>query len=110
MTIVRLQAAENLDWLEACLRATQLVDSNSEAFKKAVKREVQREYNRKFMAQLNKVKNKWEEGYKVEHFTAPCSICGKPIEFSQRENNWESQIKPTLHNAFRGWRHTTCAR
>ena len=42
MAIVRLQAAENLDWEDACVRAAELIDANSKEFKRRVKLEAQR--------------------------------------------------------------------
>jgi len=119
LAIVKLQAAEELDWPEACVKAAQLLNSNSEEFKRLVRVEAQRLYKQRFMSELNKAKetvrsNAWEAGGEwvrenEDNFRVPCSICGKPMQFSSLDKNWESEIKPTLYQAFKNWRHTKCA-
>lgn len=38
---------------------------------------------------------------KTEHFTIPCSSCGKPLLFdSQNEKFWNEKVKPLLKKAF----------
>lgn len=118
MAIVRLQAAESLDWEEACERAAQLLDANSQEFKRRVKLEAQRLYKQRFMRELNKARetiwrNAWEAGRQwtrqnEDNFHVPCSICGKPMHFSSLDENWESEIKPTLYRAFKNWCHVKC--
>jgi hypothetical protein len=34
-------------------------------------------------------------------FTIPCSICGKPMLFSHRSDNWLNQVRPLLLEAFK---------
>jgi hypothetical protein len=41
-------------------------------------------------------------------FTAPCSICGKPMVFTHKESNWQKEIKPRLRETFASWCHTAC--
>jgi len=41
-------------------------------------------------------------------FTAPCSICGKPMIFTHKDDNWSSKVKPTIHRAFENWYHVKC--
>jgi len=44
----------------------------------------------------------------VAIFEAPCKYCGKPIVFTHRDSNWESEVKPALLEAFRYWYHIKC--
>ena len=118
MAVVRLQAAESLDWEDACVRAAQLIDSNSEEFRRAVSREAQRLYKSRFMREVNRARESiresaWNAGAEYvreseDNFHVPCSICGKPMHFSSRDQNWEEE-KRVLHDAFRNWHHTSCA-
>jgi hypothetical protein len=39
-------------------------------------------------------------------FTAPCSICGRPMIFTHKDEN--EKERRTLNDAFRYWRHTRC--
>lgn len=120
MAIVRLQAAENLDWKDACIRAAELIDVNSQEFKRRVELEAQRLYKQRFMTELNKAretirKKAWEEGAEwvrrnEDNFRIPCSICGKPMYFSSRDENWERKVKLILYQAFKNWRHTSCGK
>jgi hypothetical protein len=41
-------------------------------------------------------------------FIVPCSVCGKPMIFTHRDNNWLSDVRPWLLAAFRNWRHVKC--
>ena len=117
MAIIRLQADGDLNWDEACEKASELVDSNGTEFKKAVEHEAQRLHKSKFLEQMNRARlsihnNGFEEGVKwvrenEDNFRAPCSVCGKPMYFSQNNSNWE-EVKKTLHPAFANWHHTTC--
>jgi len=119
MAIVRLQAAESLDWEDACVRAAELIDANSKEFKRRVELEAQRLYKQRFMRELNKARetirsNAWEAGANwvrnnEDNFRVPCSICGEPMYFSSNDSNWESKVKPTLYQAFRNWHHVRCA-
>jgi len=102
-----------------CAKAAEHIDANSEEFKRAVKREAERIYNSRFMTQFNKAKKEaWGDGldkgldyaYEQDFFHVPCSICGKPMDFWSGDDNWESQIKPTLYEAFKNWQHTSCAK
>ena len=70
------------------------------------------------MKELNKARetirsNAWEAGANgvrnnEVHFWTPCSICGKPMYFSSNDSNWESEVKPTLYQAFKNWYHVRC--
>jgi len=115
--IVRVQAAESLDWPEACQKAALLLDANSEAFKQAVEREAERLAKKRFMRQVNAARKsiranavKWgQQNVRMweDNFHVPCSICGKPMHFSSRDRDWEKE-KALLYEAFKSWRHTTC--
>jgi hypothetical protein len=44
----------------------------------------------------------------VALFTVPCSVCGKPMVFTHKDENWSSEVRPTLLEAFRRWGHVCC--
>jgi hypothetical protein len=44
----------------------------------------------------------------VALFTAPCSICGKPMIFTHKNSNWVKEVRPTLYEAFSNWYHVCC--
>ena len=115
--IIRIQADENLDFEDACLKAALLVDPRREEFKKAVRQEADRLEKSKFMNQLNKARktvedNAWRKGADYvrnyeDNFHVPCNKCGKPLRLSNSHSNWAT-IRDTLYRAFSGWYHTTC--
>jgi hypothetical protein len=43
-------------------------------------------------------------------FTIPCPLCGEPMVFHHRKDNWLREIRPLLLEAFRDWRHVQCPR
>ena len=43
-------------------------------------------------------------------FEVPCSICGEPMVFHHKNEDWETEVKPTLLEAFRDWYHVRCKR
>lgn len=45
----------------------------------------------------------------VIRFKVPCSICGKDLVFEPSDENWESDIYPTLIEVFEDWNHVDCA-
>ena len=51
-----------------------------------------------------------KHGYKgdIALFEAPCSYCKGPMVFTHKDGNWESEVKPELHDAFRHWYHVKC--
>jgi hypothetical protein len=56
--------------------------------------------------------NEFKKMYPKEElalFVIPCSVCGKPMIFSHKDNNWVSEVKPVLLEAFRYWRHVKCS-
>jgi hypothetical protein len=130
MAIVKLQASEELDWLDACVKAAQLLNSNSEEFRRGVEREARRIYNRRFMAQLNKAKMKvWNEGFEAGRRNALnsifslnpeeaskqglsyalCPYCDKPIYgvIVDANDNMGKWVLDKIREA--GWHHTKCA-
>ena len=118
MAVLKVQVDNNMDWGDACAKAAELINANSEEFKKAVQREAQRIYNSQFMGQLNKTQDNirkiafqgglGQARMDEDNFHVPCSICRKPMQFSDRDKNWESGTKPALYEAFGKWHHTSC--
>jgi flagellar biosynthesis/type III secretory pathway protein FliH len=122
MAVIKLQASEELDYEQACKRASQLIDTNSLEFKRAVQSEVNRLKKSETMTQINKGKKTWrkkgynagfkegkKEGYQqgVNQYkiTYPCSVCGKQLIMMAREKDHEA-MKIMMRKA--GWAHTTC--
>lgn len=115
MDIIRIQASKNLDWPDACRKAAILLDANSKKFEQELKRRAELTYKSRFMTEINKAKKTLREEItkKVrqteDNFRVPChKKCGYYMNFSNRDDNWESGIKPTLYEAFKTWSHTNC--
>ena len=118
MAIVKIQAEKDLDWYDACIEASRLVTTNREEVEKLAEKKARELYNSKFMSQLNKARRKvWEDGYekgygdgyRVEHFTVPCCVCGGPtLITSENREQWEKEVKPILYKAFSNWGHKEC--
>ena len=93
MAIIKVQASEELDYEQACQRASQLIDTNSEEYRRAVQSEANRLKKSQLMTEINKGKKTWRKkgyssgykdgdkaGYKrgvqESRITYPCSVCG----------------------------------
>ena len=117
MAIIRLQGAEDLDWEEACTRASVLINRNSEIFKKAVEDRALALYRSRHMSEMNKTRKTIEEKtrdiavdmtrHEEDNFRVPCKICGENMYFSSTDENWEEE-KKILHQAFADWQHEKC--
>lgn len=113
MAILKVQVDNNADWDVACTKAAELIDVNSEKFKKAVQREAQRFYKSRHMNELNKARQAIAEEaaatvqFTQDNFRIPCSKCGEFMYFSS-DDDWESKEKPILYEAFKGWSHGDC--
>ncbi|MCQ5341412.1 MAG: hypothetical protein NO483_06920 [Candidatus Methanomethylicia archaeon] len=96
-----------------------------EWYEKEVIEEYRREYSKGFLEAINKfIDHPIEFYYEVMKranitkprnfepalFTAPCSICGKPMIFTHKDKNWNNEIKPKLLDAFKNWCHVECER
>lgn len=112
--IIRIQADEDLDFEEACLKAAMLVDPRRDEFEKAVKDEGGRLGKSQFMRQLNKTRKKigdkeyrrgFSDGYDAssDRFKYPCSVCSEPIHLN--EKSFESAKQFLLKE---GWGHAKC--
>jgi len=114
MVIVKLQADENLDWLDACSKVAKVVNPKMEEFDRAVKEEALSLAKGDFMARVNKAREEIQRQAKIEirkkgqNFEVPCSRCGKPMNFSAEDKNWDSKVKPILNEAFSNWHHIEC--
>jgi hypothetical protein len=115
--ILRIQLQEGLDFGAAAERAASLLEPNAQLFKQEVQKAAQQLERTQFMQQMNSARASIRsQGYRegVEyvrahetHFEAPCSICGKPMKFSNADLNWE-EVKKTLYDAFKVWYHVPC--
>ena len=114
MAIVKLQAEEDLDFQEACMRAAVVLDEKSERYHEEVRKEAGRLYKKRFMGEQNKAKQTWievgrkqglsmaEELYTIEY---PCARCGKPMTL-QPGGKVTSDVIDYLSS--KGWGHSTC--
>ena len=94
-SIIKIQAEEDLDFEDACLKAALLLDLNSKEYRQAIEREARRASKSEFMSQLNTgretIRNQaFADGQRFvreheDNFRVPCSICGKPMQFSSRD-------------------------
>jgi hypothetical protein len=42
-----------------------------------------------------------------DNFRIPCSVCGKPVEYSSGDDDWP-EVKEILYKAFSEWGHVEC--
>jgi len=42
-------------------------------------------------------------------FTVPCPVCGKPMVFTHRDDDWP-KVRAVLREALRDWAHVECLR
>lgn len=124
--VLRIQVEEDLEFEEACLKVAERFDQNNPIFKEKVEREASRKARTEFISSLNTARETirrtgYEQGYKAglrdgrkevreneDNFRAPCSVCGKPMRFSNGDQDWAKE-KGVLYQAFANWHHTTCA-
>ena len=121
--IIRIQAAENLHWPRACLRAAVQIDTGREEFSKAVQEKAEGEYKSKLMKSLNKGREKirqnaYDRGWLIGHQTSfqeaeddgfrrfpyPCCVCKGTI-YAEPENEWKSIL---AKGVMRTWSHGSC--
>lgn len=59
--------------------------------------------------QLAKTRRAYEKGYRegFGRFQAPCSVCGKLMDFNLKSEG-DAEAKKTLLQAFARWAHTPC--
>lgn len=122
MALIKIQAEEDLDYDDACIRASILLDMNSEEHKKSVKKEAERIHKKRFFKEVGKTHATWrekgrQEGYEEgrnagytdgmnQHkITYPCNVCGKPITMYPGSNDHEA-MKQFMKQA--GWSHAEC--
>jgi hypothetical protein len=48
------------------------------------------------------------KGFEPALFMVPCSICGEPMVFTHKDDEWVEKVKPELLNAFKKWYHVKC--
>lgn len=96
IALIKLQGRQESTYEEACIKAAQMMDTNSAEFKKAVADETRKIEKSQIMSKANKNRKTWtDKGYKkgrrdgdsqgyqrgVSEYRInyPCSICGKEI-------------------------------
>ncbi len=122
IALIKLQGRQESTYEEACIKASQLIDTNSTEFEKAVADETRKIEKSQIMSQANKNRKTWtDKGYKKGHgdgdsqgyqravteykITYPCSICGEELVMKPNNPDHEA-MKPMMAKA--GWAHTTC--
>ena len=127
--LVKLMASENLDYAQALDRAGLLLETNSEAYRKAVEADGNTRYKSRFLSELNKVRVQWKAEHEKElesqrslaweqgetwvrrnehAWHMPCGVCGKMMFFSSNDANFADQFE-VLTKAFKTWHHSTCS-
>jgi rubrerythrin len=109
--IIRIQAAEDLDFIEACRRAATLVDPRREEFQKAVQDEADRLAKSRFMSQINKArttigKQEYQRGYNegLRQYTYTCNVCRGTI-YATKDNEWKWILEKGYLST---WGHAEC--
>jgi len=59
---------------------------------------------------MDRAKARGLKNFEPALFTAPCSVCGKPMIFNHKDPEWASKIRPYLLVDFKHWVHTDCAK
>jgi hypothetical protein len=123
--MVNLMSREDLELEQAYERAATLLDTNSEAFDKAVKSKSNALYKSRHMTELNRTrgtlekgaslrassehKRGYQEGFnqgKLQYEVAyRCKICEKPITIIPMSESHEAVVQ-LMHDA--GWGHKAC--
>jgi len=116
--IVRIQAAENQDFDEACIKLSIIADPNSKEFKKEVEKAALSLAKSRFMKHMNTARTEisakgWSEGHDLgykdgyaqgsEKYRYPCKVCGELITLS--EVTWVAARKSLVAA---GWGHGKC--
>ena len=104
-SILKIQLADDLTFLEASEKIGGLSDEKTESYEKLVGKEVLRRMKREFMSAINSARNTiFENGYRAgtEKFKYNCSKCGEPIPVG--DASWED-AKEYLSGK---WHHKNC--
>lgn len=122
MALIRIQAEEDLDFIDACIKASILLPENSTQYKEEVKKEAEQIHKVKFMREVGKTHESWKKKYYGEGFrdgenagyrkgvndykiTYPCHICGKPIVMAPGGNDHQAMVEMMKQ---KGWAHGDC--
>lgn len=104
IALIKLQGRLESTYEEACIRASQLLDTNSKEFDKAVADETRKIEKSQIMSKVNKSKKTWtekgyERGFKDGHkqgygkgvaeykITYPCNVCNGELVMKPGEND-----------------------
>ncbi len=112
--IVKVQAAGNLEWGEACVRTAELSNHGSVKFAKAVKDAAMGLYRSRHFSEMNKAldtrhQSGVEEGKAYAKIRYPCSVCGKDMVWNLTGSEDRENILGMLKKGGIGdWTHVTC--
>jgi len=122
IALIKLQGRLESTYEEACIRASKLLDPNSEVFEKAVANETSKIEKSQIMSKVNKSRKTWtdkgyERGFSDGHkkgfskgmaenkITYNCSICNGELVMKPGEDD-HIAMKKMMSDA--GWAHSSC--
>jgi flagellar biosynthesis/type III secretory pathway protein FliH len=122
IALIKLQGRLESTYEEACMKASQLMDTNSTEFEKAVADETRNIEKSQIMTKVNKSRKTWtDKGYKKGYrdgdsqgyqrgvseykILYPCSICAEDLVMMPNNQDHKAM---KLMMAKAGWAHTTC--
>lgn len=103
MAIIKIQAAEELEFEEACIHASKLLDVNGSEFHRAIETKVNKIKKSLVLSEVNKSKKTWrekgykkgyDEGHRIGHqkgvnefrITYSCAVCGEELVIKPNQN------------------------
>ncbi len=107
MSIIKLQASRECEYVEACKDAAALIDSNSELFNNMVQAEITKHDRSTMLTRINKARSTWiqkgyEKGVQDCQITYPCAVCGESLVM--KKNGAAHQAMKAVMKQ-KGWAH-----
>jgi hypothetical protein len=114
MSLVKLQAEDELDFQGACRRAAMLLDNKNAKYHEEVNKNANSLYKKRHLVELNKAKQTWiengrkqgysmtENKFKIEY---PCSKCGKPLVLLPGR----ADTADAIEYLSKKWNHSECS-
>jgi hypothetical protein len=115
--IMRIQVDEDLTWEDACKRLAMIC--NKAELAKLVQSKAEELGKSRFLTSMNTARGTIERNADARatervrqsetNFQVQCAKgCGKPMHFSERDQNYYTEVLPVLRQAFQRWAHETC--
>ena len=122
IALIKLQGRLESTYEAACNRASELLDTNSIEFEKAVAEKTRNIEKSKVMSKVNKSRKTWtdkgyKKGFKEGHkqgygkgvaefrITYSCNVCNRELVMKPGENDYKAMRK-MMSDA--GWGHASC--